>query len=235
MMEVPVVIISALRPAYLEQVMVSLSQQHPNTPAWIAKSPRYLFVHRHERNDLGSAYTDVQVLASKYNWTLHEFQGLHSPKAKMNVNANRAWYRMMSFLFRHLYAEEAIMVEDDAVLAPDALMVAAKLLQEKRLRHDVHAISLGGCSGDNKINPDPRTYLALRPRFFHAMAYSMNATLFQSLAEQKNTTTKPLVPDWTEERIHHQQYDPASHYAIPFRRPHETYRSLWYGTGWRHR
>jgi hypothetical protein len=50
---IPVVIISALRPHYLLQVLESLQRQNPNTPAEILHSPRYLLVHRHVHNDIG--------------------------------------------------------------------------------------------------------------------------------------------------------------------------------------
>jgi hypothetical protein len=183
---VPVVIISALRPQYLAQVMESLQHQNPNTPYEMLHSPRYLFVHRHSRNDIDNAYSKTVEIASQYNFSIHTFDGLdvgHMPPANptMAYHAKYAWYRMMDHLFHSLNVTEALILEDDTVLAEDALLVSAILLKEKSKRSDIHATSLGGWAGTNRINPDPDTYLAVWPRYFQAMAYSMNVTIFEQL------------------------------------------------------
>jgi F5/8 type C domain len=203
---VPIVIICSMRPDYLRRVLDSLSleQQHPSTPAWIAKSTRYIFIHRHSRNDKGTVHQDVLSLAQQYNYTVHEFNGLYHPKLQMNINANFVWYRLMSFLFQDLEVPEAFMVEDDTVLAHDGLLMAARLLQEKHSRTDIHAVTLGGWSGENMIHPDPYTYVAIRQRYFQPMAYSMDRNFFQSLLEKKKERVMQVpgdlgIADWCEE------------------------------------
>jgi hypothetical protein len=83
--EIPIVVICALRPDYLKEVLESLQEKNqlPNTPSWILDSPRYLFVHRHRKNDFDDAHKKVVSLAQQYNFTIHEFPGLQFPAQKM--------------------------------------------------------------------------------------------------------------------------------------------------------
>jgi alpha-1,6-mannosyl-glycoprotein beta-1,2-N-acetylglucosaminyltransferase len=93
-------------------------------------------------------------------------------------------------------------VEDDAVLAPDALLVAAALFQEKSRRTDIHSICLGGWSGESRILANPDTFLAVRSIYFQAMTYSLDREIFGRidakfrLVEGHKTGA---YTDWSEE------------------------------------
>jgi hypothetical protein len=198
----------------LIQLLESLKHQSPATPEWLLESPRYLFVHRHQRNAKQDLIRNVTDLADAYNFSVHFMEGLHLDHNPLNLNANYAWYKMMRYLFgsnemivedvtvrkkddsssskgkgmqvaRALQEEEALIFEEDIFLAHDALLMSAAMFQEKWRRPDVHNIVLGGWSGSNRINPDPATYLAVRSEYFQAMGYSMSRDLFEVLEKAK--------------------------------------------------
>ena len=224
-LETPIVILSALRPQYLVKVLQSLERnnQHPHTPHWIANTTRYLFLHYHDFNRNKTLEQEVIRLANQYNYTLHYFRGVHSLSLPMNANANYVWYKMMKFLFFTLHVTEALIIEEDVPLAYDGLMMAARLLQEKRtinhrrssrssshnnnndnhnLGTTIHSISLGGWGGENLFFPHPDTYQISRRRIFQPMAYSMDRSLFEHIETRK---AKELLyqglfyRDWSEE------------------------------------
>ena len=45
----------------------------------------------------------------------------------------------------------------------------------------IHNIALGGHAGQNKINPNPDTFMIIRPMYFQAMAYSMDKEIFEAI------------------------------------------------------
>lgn len=219
---VPVIIISSIRPQYLKIVMESVKNQIPTTPSWILGSPRYLFVHHHNKNENRKNAAEVKALAEQYGYQIRMFWGLHQPKAQMNVNANHAWYQMMSYLFfEELEIKEALILEDDVPLAPDALFVTSAMLQYKwkvqqeispyKNKNDeknivkIHGCALGGWSGENRINADPHTVLAVRPQYFHPMAYTMDSKTFGQIMRQKATshhkTNNKQQGDWAMEMV----------------------------------
>ena len=208
-LSIPVVVISSMRGPYLSKVLESLDHQHPRTPDWILDSNRYLFVHRHEKNDIGDRFNQTKALATQHDLSLHVFDGLLSgnpphKKPTMAYYAKYTWYQMMDFLFHSLNVSEALILEDDAELSFDGMLTAAALFREKWNRTDVHSIAMGGWSGVNRINAAPNTFLAVRSQYFQAMAYSMNRTLFEHihsafLEYAPANKHEPIVNDWTEE------------------------------------
>jgi len=209
---VPLVVLSALRPSYLYHTLEALAHQHPNTPHWISNSERLLLVHRHELNDRPGAMENVTKLAKQYHYRIKIFNGLDYPKENINKNAKYAWYKMMDYVFFEWNQTQVFIVEDDAVLAPDGLLVAAALLKERRKSATVtHSIVLGGWSGKNRINAHPNTYHMVRSLFFQAMAYSMDRDVFVTVktqfdalqAKRRNgrltKSEQQERQDWTEE------------------------------------
>ena len=193
---VPLVIISALRPDYLAQLLQSLDRQYP-PPAQIV-SERHLFIHRHERNGVGTAFQQTTELAQRHNFTIKIFDGPWDSSVAVNANANAAWYAMMRYAFHERGFHEIFVVEDDVILAPDALQTLAALFAEKRRRTDVAAICLGGWSGENRVNAEANTILAVRSVHFQAMAYTMSAEYFAIVSSAK-AHSNTRVPDWSEE------------------------------------
>ena len=186
---VPVVVISALRPDYLDAVLKAIqpSHQNPHTPAWILHSKRYVFCHKNNFTDRDNRWNETQTVAQKYNFDVHVFDGLpvglHPPRNPIRAYYTKIqWYHMMDYLFHTLNETEVLLLEDDAVLAHDGLLVAASLLRTQHTtRPDVHHVALGGAAGINKINADPNAIMVVRPHFFTAMAYSLNVTVFDQI------------------------------------------------------
>jgi hypothetical protein len=142
------VIISSLRLVYLKMVLESINNQIAQFPKWLA-SKRYAFVHLHPKNYKNGILGQIQALAQMHGFLVHVFEGLDDPSATMSMNANHVWYPITNFTFSKLGFQEALFWEGDAMFAPDALLMASALFQEKWKRMDVHSICLGGWSGEN--------------------------------------------------------------------------------------
>lgn len=185
---VPIVVISSLRHSYLGRVLEAIQpkNQNPHTPDWILNSKRYVFADRNIHTDKNGEWELTKKVANDYGYQFHTFEGLtmgkYPPtKPIRSYYTKQMWYKMMRHLFTILNETEVLILEDDAVLAYDGLLVAARLLMEKHKRSDVHNIALGGHAGENKKNPHHDTFLAVQSRYFQAMAYSLNATLFHQI------------------------------------------------------
>jgi len=224
---VPIVVISSLRPTYLAQALRAIKAQHqnPNTPDWMLHGKRYVFAHKNPHTDHDDSFNHTQAAANAFGYQLHVFDGIDVgpyPPSKpiRSYYTKQTWYRMMRHLFHTINETEALILEEDALLAHDGLLVASALLEEKWKRSDVHSIALGGHAGQNKIQPNPDTFLAVRPKHFQAMAYSLDATVFDQIDQaflkaqaelQEASQTfldqnenKLVSADWTMEITHKQ-------------------------------
>ena len=209
--EIPIVIISSLRAGYLDQVLQSIqpSRQNKNTPSWMLNTTCHVFANRNNNTDKGTNWIDTKHITQKYGCQIHIFEGLGAENhtklptsPRWAYHAKHTWYKMMRYLFHTMNEKEVLILEDDAVLAPDALLVAAKLFEHKKKRMDVHGIALGGFAGANKANANPNEFMAVHPHFFRQLAFSMDVELFdqidqkfsmqQSILQSKDTTQEQM-------------------------------------------
>ena len=74
---IPIVVISSLRPDYLNQVLDAIEphNQNPNTPDWIVRSPKYVFAHKNDATHIDNRWNETQAIARKHNCTLVTFEG----------------------------------------------------------------------------------------------------------------------------------------------------------------
>lgn len=213
--EIPIVIISSLRASYLHQVLHAIqpSNQNKNTPSWILNTTCHVFAHKNEHTDVGFNWIDTQRVTKNHGCNMHVFEGLGTENHTRLPNnpirsfyTKHTWYRMMRYLFHTIKLKEVLVLEDDAVLAPDGLLVAAKLFEHKWKSRGIHAIALGGHAGASKINADPNQFMAVRPRYFQAMAYSMDAKLFDYIDKQFTRLQATLQSHTDQNTIEEENY-----------------------------
>ena len=232
---VPIVIISSLRPGYLQAVLDSIQpvHQNPNTPDWILHSKRYVFCHKNEDTDVKDRWNQTQQVIQYYNNTQmvvfegHK-KGLFPPSKPIRSYLTKIqWYHMMDYLFHNLNETEVLILEDDAVLAHDGLMVAARMLLKKtelnlgitahvkkygmdanytRLHPRIQHVALGGAGGQNTINADPNNILIVRPPYFTAMAYSLSAPVFDHI-HRGFQQSQALFANLTQRQLNKAQND----------------------------
>ena len=165
-------------------------------------------------NDIVTRYNETIQLANEYGYKVHVFDQFYddsvdddddrnsernnnnNPSSKQRRRRRRptrtlayyakyAWYAMMNHLFHTMHvSSEALVVEDDAVISYDGLLVASKLFQLKSsepYNSYVQSITLGGWAGSNLINAKPSTLMIIRPKYYQAMVYSINGTIFDTI------------------------------------------------------
>ena len=186
----PIVIISSVRPDYTIHLLRSLPVK--------VTSRRLMLVDRHP-ND-GSELSLLKTLATNHSFEVHVF---HRSAAtdRTSQSAKAAWYKMVGHAFSMLGPTDALFLEDDIVLAPDAIKSSHFLFKIKKENPNVHAIALGGWSGEHLINSKPFTFVIRRSKHFQAMAYGFNMSFFLSVERRwKAGVAKELrIRDWTEE------------------------------------
>ena len=186
----PLVIISSVRLAYMTRLLESLPR---------VNTSRRLMMVDARSSDIRDL-EKLKRLAAKHSFEVNVINA-HVTKPRTSAGAKDAWYRMIDSAFSILGQCDVLFLEDDIVVAPDAIDVARFLFSVKLKNNDVHAISLGGWSGEHLVNVNPRTVVIRRSKHFQAMAYGFNESFFRSIKKRRDMGVADFlgIQDWTVE------------------------------------
>ena len=97
------------------------------------------------------------------------------------------------------YDGDALFLEEDAVLSPDAFRVLWFSLRVKNsFGPNIFQVSLGGYAGENVVNAHPNTVVVRKAVFLQPMAYAFNGSFFALLSKHYDRIFVGNVADFSE-------------------------------------
>jgi len=200
--QIPLVIFSSYRPAYLERTLASISE----SGSVESHTPCLFILHQTKSATMDDINETYKVLGKITFCRKMVLTFGNEKEARSSEGVKFLWWQVMKKVFNDMDAfqmkvntsheGDVIFIEDDSIVSPDFLEAMWYANVVKNVVSDVLISTLQGFKSGNLNEPDPDAFVVRRVPALQTNCYSFNASVWRYLKKFEKGSLELSNSDW---------------------------------------